>query len=89
MIQCGACDEWYHTSCLHVPQKFIKNNELDWNCKQMNLIGTVNSVVSNFNVAVSTYIIFSKRHFNFPVWLFVFLVFVFSTPLSEYNLLKT
>ena len=32
MIQCNTCSEWFHVTCINVPQKYIKNKHLVWNC---------------------------------------------------------
>ena len=33
MIQCSQCDEWYHESCIRLPDKYL-NSELSWCCSQ-------------------------------------------------------
>ena len=34
MIQCSKCDEWYHRSCIRLPEKYLNNDQLSWCCSQ-------------------------------------------------------
>ena len=31
MVQCSSCDEWYHTTCITIPKKYLTSTLL-WNC---------------------------------------------------------
>ena len=33
MVECSRCAEWYHTSCVNVPQTALDNSSLPWYCK--------------------------------------------------------
>ena len=34
MVQCGKCSEWYHTSCVQIPRKFLRKDcKEDYYCK--------------------------------------------------------
>ena len=32
MVQCATCNDWFHTGCVQVPQEFLTNKGLEWNC---------------------------------------------------------
>ena len=32
MVECSTCKEWFHTSCVRVPQRVLKDEELSWTC---------------------------------------------------------
>ena len=32
MIECFSCLEWFHQSCVRVPEQFLLNKELEWKC---------------------------------------------------------
>ena len=32
MIECFSCLEWFHQSCVRVPEQFLLNKELQWKC---------------------------------------------------------
>ena len=32
MVQCSSCQEWYHQTCVRVPQHILESEELEWQC---------------------------------------------------------
>ena len=32
MIECSICQEWFHLSCVKIPQRFLTNMDLQWQC---------------------------------------------------------
>ena len=34
MIKCNKCDAWFHTKCLNVEERFIKNEDVPWFCSK-------------------------------------------------------
>ena len=32
MIQCGSCDEWFHSECVKVPNTVWENTNIAWQC---------------------------------------------------------
>ena len=33
MVECSSCAEWYHISCVNVPQTVLDNSSMPWYCK--------------------------------------------------------
>ena len=34
MLQCSNCEQWYHISCVRVPQNALDDTSISWYCKQ-------------------------------------------------------
>ena len=32
MVECSSCQEWYHFSCVNVPDHILRNKKLEWKC---------------------------------------------------------